>query len=48
MSDEPPPPHYRAADVRGAEVVLRKRWQRLVFFGALAAAVVLAVALQLA
>lgn len=57
MIDEPtnqPPastegqPHYSAEAVRGGEIILRRRWQRLVFiaglvgFGILAAVVTVA------
>jgi hypothetical protein len=40
QGDEPPP--YPASKARGADIVLRKRWQRWVFIGGLVAAVVLA------
>ncbi|HEU5016423.1 MAG TPA: peptide ABC transporter permease [Pseudolabrys sp.] len=36
------PPSYPASKTRGADIVLRKRWQRWVFVGGLVAAVVLA------
>jgi hypothetical protein len=42
---EPPP--YPAEKARGAEIVLRRRWQRWVFIGGLAAAVVLVLILRL-
>jgi hypothetical protein len=39
---------YPAHKARGAEIVLRKPWQRMVFFGGLAGAVALALLLQVA
>ncbi len=41
-----PEPHHRSHEysgdkARGGEIILRRRWQRLLFIGALAAAVVL-------
>jgi hypothetical protein len=32
---------YHAEKARGGEIILRKRWQKIVFFGALALAVLL-------
>jgi hypothetical protein len=45
-----PPPRetpYPAEKARGGEIILRKRWQRVVFFGALVAAILLAVFFRL-
>jgi hypothetical protein len=35
------PKPYPAEKARGGEIILRKRWQKIVFFGALALAVLL-------
>ncbi|WP_162917458.1 hypothetical protein [Dongia deserti] len=43
--DRPEP--YPAEKARGGEIILRKRWQRIVFFGALAVAVLLGLLLSL-
>ena len=43
----PQPPPYPAEKARGAEINLRKRWQRVVFVGGLAAVVVVALLLTL-
>ena len=40
------PPHYSADQVRGAEIDLRTRTQRVVFIGGLVAAVLLAIILK--
>ena len=37
------PPPYPAEKARGAEIILRKPWQRVAFFGGLVALVVFAV-----
>jgi hypothetical protein len=42
------PPHYSADQVRGAEIDLRTRTQRLVFIGGLIVAVLVAIVLKLA
>ena len=42
------PPTYSAQDVRQGQIILRKRWQRIVFFGGLAGLVLLPLALMLA
>ena len=42
------PMAYPADKARGAEIVLRKPWQRFVFFGGLAGLAVFVVLLQLA
>jgi hypothetical protein len=39
------PPPYPADKARGGEIILRPRWQRIVFIGALALPVVLLLAL---
>jgi hypothetical protein len=39
------PPPYPAEKARGGEIILRRRWQRIVFIGALALPVVLLLAL---
>ena len=44
----PQPPPYPAEKARGGEIILRRRWQRIVFIGALVAAVVVALVLSLA
>ena len=44
----PQPPPYPAEKARGGESILRRRWQRIVFIGALVAAVVVALVLSLA
>lgn len=41
------PEPYPAEKARGGEIVLRKRWQRIVFIGALAVAVLLGLFLSL-
>jgi hypothetical protein len=41
------PPHYSAEQVRGAEIDLRTRTQRVVFIGGLVVAVLLAIVLKL-
>ena len=38
MNDRKP---YPAEKARGGEIILRKRWQRVIFFGGLAGAVLL-------
>jgi hypothetical protein len=45
MAGEPnhAPPEYSAEKARGGEIILRRRWQRLVFIGGLAGFVVLVV-----
>lgn len=35
-------PHYAAEDVRGGEIIMRKRWERAVFIAGLAGLVILA------
>jgi hypothetical protein len=45
-SPERPDP-YPAEKARGGEIILRKRWQRIVFIGALALAVVIGFVLSL-
>ena len=35
MARKPPSPHYDAEDVRGAEIDLRRPWQRIVFIAGL-------------
>jgi hypothetical protein len=45
MADRPPSPTHSADAVRGAEIELRRRWQRIVFIGGLALAVLFAVLL---
>lgn len=40
-------PTYAAQDVRQGQVILRKRWQRIVFFGGLVGLVLLPLALML-
>ena len=47
MNDEEPV-HISAERARGGEIVLRKRWERLVFIAGLIGIVVLAVVLRLA
>ncbi|WP_300572607.1 hypothetical protein [Phenylobacterium sp.] len=42
------PPTYSAQDVRQGQVILRKRWQRIVFFGGLVGLVLLPLVLMLA
>ena len=41
--DPPPEPngtqHISSDDARGGEIILRKRWERIVFIGGLAAAI---------
>jgi hypothetical protein len=44
----PQPPPYPAEKARGAEVILRKPWQRLIFIAGLALPVVLLLTLYLA
>jgi hypothetical protein len=39
------PPPYPADKARGGEIILRRRWQRIVFIGALALPVALLLAL---
>jgi hypothetical protein len=41
------PEPYPAEKARGAEIVLKKAWQRYVFFGGLAGIVLLAVLLRI-
>ena len=41
------PPTYSAQDVRQGQVILRKRWQRIVFFGGLVGLVLLPLVLML-
>ena len=41
--DRKPPQNYPATKARQGEIVLRKRWQRAVFIGGLAACVLLTV-----
>jgi hypothetical protein len=41
----PQPPPYPADKARGGEIVLRRRWQRVVFIGGLAGIFVLIVVL---
>lgn len=43
---EPPP--YPADKARGAEIILRKRWQRAIFIGGLVGAALLVLILQFA
>lgn len=47
---QPPPPKkpYPAEKARGAEINLRRPWQRIVFFGGLIGAAVLLLILKLA
>jgi hypothetical protein len=45
MIDRPPPRTHSADEVRGAEIELRTRWQRIVFIGGLALAVLFALLL---
>lgn len=42
------PPHYSADQVRGGEIELRSRTQRVIFIAGLVGAVVLAIILKLA
>ncbi len=42
------PKTYSAQDVRQGQIILRKAWQRWVFFGGLAALVVLLLVLRIA
>lgn len=49
VRDAPPqPPPYPADKARGGEIVLRRRWQRIVFIAGLAGAVLVALLLQFA
>jgi hypothetical protein len=41
-------PHFSAQDVRGGEIILRTRQQRMIFFGGLIGFVILALVLDLA
>jgi len=41
-TDRPEQPTYSAQEARGGEIILRRRWQRVVFIAGLAGAVVLA------
>lgn len=41
------PELYPAEKARGGEIILRKRWQRIIFIGALAVAVLLGLFLSL-
>ena len=47
MANDPKSPHYRAEDVRGGEIELRRPWQRAVFISGLALALLLAIVLGL-
>jgi hypothetical protein len=42
------PPAFAAQDVRQGEIILRRRWQRLVFIGGLAIAVLVVLLLRFA
>jgi hypothetical protein len=48
MERKPDPAPYPAEKARGATIVLRRPWQRYVFFGGLAGIVVLLLILRLA
>lgn len=39
-------PHYSTEDVRQGEIILRKRWQRIVFIAGLVGMVVVAIAVS--
>jgi hypothetical protein len=46
---QPPPPRkYPAEKARGGKIILRRRWQRVVFIAGLAGAALLALILQFA
>jgi hypothetical protein len=47
MPSDPQTPEYSAERARGAEIILRRRWQRTVFIGGLAGAIVLALLLMI-
>jgi hypothetical protein len=52
MADEPAPPddrpHYSVEEVRQGEIILRKRWQRIVFIAGLVGMVLLALVMGIA
>jgi hypothetical protein len=41
-AQDDPAPHYAAEDVRGGEIILRKRWERAAFIAGLVGFVILA------
>jgi hypothetical protein len=48
MADDPEPPlHVSADDARQGEIILRKRWQRIVFLAGLVVIVVVALVLRI-
>lgn len=46
--DPEPTPHYSAEDVRQGEIILRRRWQRIVFIAGLVSIILIAIAVRLA
>jgi hypothetical protein len=47
MDTSTPPPPYPGEKARGAEIILRRPWERYVFFGALAGVVLLVIVVAL-
>jgi hypothetical protein len=48
MARKPKPPHYDADDVRGAEIDLRRPWERIVFIAGLVLVVLAALVMGFA